>query len=188
MVSMFGSDFMHLQLIKYLTDEEPKVEKVTELINTIIASDVLFLLARNLRLLSFTARKDAQTIFSYAFRFRPANSTADIPPALAHVIFDRPKVVVELCRGYAYKESAMSCGTVLREILKNDNVAATVLYDESKEDQPAIRNQDINLNQPQTGDGVFWDFFNWIDRSAFEVSADAFTTFRVCFFLSLYNV
>jgi hypothetical protein len=26
---------------------------------------------------------------------------------------------------------------------------------------------------------VFWSFFDWIDKSSFEVSADAFTTFRV---------
>jgi len=29
-----------------------------------------------------------------------------------------------------------------------------------------------------SGNGVFWEFFEWIDRGSFEVSADAFTTFR----------
>jgi hypothetical protein len=26
---------------------------------------------------------------------------------------------------------------------------------------------------------VFWKFFDWINKSSFEVAADAFTTFRV---------
>ena len=37
----------------------------------------------------------------------------------------------------------------------------------------------IDRDRPQSGRGVFWRFFDWIDKSSFEVAADAFTTFRV---------
>lgn len=67
----------------------------------------------------------------------------------------------------------------MREALKFDVVAAVVLYDQSHEGEPAVRLSDLKPNLPQKGDGVFWKFFEWIDKSNFEVSADAFTTFRV---------
>jgi len=37
----------------------------------------------------------------------------------------------------------------------------------------------VDPNVPASGRGVFWKFFEWIDKSAFEVTADAFSTFRV---------
>lgn len=76
-------------------------------------------------------------------------------------------------------QSAMPCGVILREALKFYAVTAVILYDQSHEGEPAIRGSEINLKQPQNGDGIFWNFFHWIDKSNFEVSADAFTTFRV---------
>ena len=73
----------------------------------------------------------------------------------------------------------MPCGTVLREIMKHDEVVEIILYDQSKEGERAIRLDQIRPEAKQTGSGVFWKFFSWIDRGAFEVSTDAFTTFRV---------
>lgn len=68
---------------------------------------------------------------------------------------------------------------ILREALKFDVVTAVVLYDQSQEGGSAVRLSDLNPSAPQNGDGVFWNFFEWIDKGNFEVSADAFTTFRV---------
>ena len=103
------------------------------------------------------------------------------PPALAYIIDSRPEVIVELCRGYEHRESAMPCGIVLREALKHDAVAMIILYDQSGADGKVSKIEDIDPDTKQTGDGVFWRFFPWIDRGAFEVSTDAFTTFRVSF-------
>jgi len=130
-------------------------------------------------LLPFESRKDTQTIFSYVLRFKPPNSTEQDAPALTYVINNRPEVIIELCRGYEHKESAMPCGTVLREILKHDEVAEIILYDQSREGERVVRLDQIRPEVKQTGSGIFWKFFAWIDRGAFEVSTDAFTTFRV---------
>lgn len=73
----------------------------------------------------------------------------------------------------------MPCGVILREALKFDVVTAVILYDQSNEGEPAVRLSELKPNLPQSGNGVFWNFFHWIDKSNFEVSADAFTTFRV---------
>lgn len=145
-----------------------------------IQDDFLLVLAYSVHLLSFESRKDSQAIFSYVLRFRPPGSTAEDSPALSYVINERPEVVVELCRGYNYKESAMPCGAVLREILKHELIVGIILYDQSQENRLDTKIDDTAyLDEPQSGDGVFWKFFDWIDGGAFEVSADAFTTFRV---------
>lgn len=146
-----------------------------------IQEDLLYLLAHSIRLLPFESRKDCQSVFSYTFRFKPTHSLSPEPPALTHVVHRRPEVIVELCRGYGYQESAMPCGVVLRELLKqHEDVAAIILHDESREKERAISVDKIDPGQGplQSGDGVFWKFFPWIDRGAFEVSTDAFTTFR----------
>ena len=145
-----------------------------------IQEDFLHILASSIHLLSFESRKDSQAIFSYVLRFRPPGSTAEDSPALSYVINDRPEVVIELCRGYNYKESAMPCGAVLREVLKHESIVSIILYDQSLENQLDAKIEGIAYaEEPQSGDGVFWKFFDWIDGGAFEVSADAFTTFRV---------
>ncbi|RAL67231.1 hypothetical protein DID88_008005 [Monilinia fructigena] len=129
---------------------ESTPEQVHQLVTGMIQEDLLYLLAINLYRLPFESRKDAQVIFSYVLRFRPATASPKSEPmALSYVINNRPEVLVELCNGYEHKESATPAGTVLRE--------------------PEIK---------QTGEGVFWKFFNWIDQGSFEVGADAFTTFR----------
>lgn len=146
-----------------------------------ISEDLLYLLAANIHKLSFESRKDTQSIFSYVLRFRsPGSSPKSDPVALSYVVSNRPEILVALCNGYEHKESAIPAGTVLREVLKNDAAAAIILYDDSGE---GVNNSKGLTNvQPevrQSGSGVFWKFFEWIDKGSFEVGADAFTTFRV---------
>lgn len=74
----------------------------------------------------------------------------------------------------------MPCGTILRQALQYDTIAAVILYDESRPGERAVVLQDVDVTKKQTGQGLFWNFFGWINKGSFEVSADAFTTFRVC--------
>jgi calcium binding protein 39 len=99
--------------------------------------------------------------------------------ALSYVINNRPEVLVELCNGYDHKESATPAGTVLREVLKTDAAAAIILYHDPSEAGHSSKGlTGIQPEVKQSGKGVFWKFFNWIDQGSFEVGADAFTTFR----------
>lgn len=159
------------------TDSSP--EAVSQLVSSMVQEDFFYALTHSLHLLPFEARKDSQSILSNAFRFRPPGATADEGPALAHVIDQRSEVIVELCRGYDHKESSMPCGVVLREILKFEHVTAIILHDQSQGDEPAVKASELDLGATQSGEGIFWKFFSWIDKGAFEVSTDAFTTFRV---------
>lgn len=99
---------------------------------------------------------------------------------MSYVINNRPEVLVELCNGYDHKESSTAAGTVLREVLKSDTAAAIILYDDPSESGPGPKGiSGINPEIKQSGNGVFWKFFKWVDSEPFEVGADAFTTFRV---------
>jgi hypothetical protein len=42
-----------------------------------------------------------------------------------------------------------------------------------------VQLKDVDVGEKQTGRGLVWNFFQWINKGSFEVSADAFTTFRV---------
>lgn len=172
-----------LSQMKLILQGEPDAspDQVYQLVTSVIEEDLLYHLALNLHRLPFESRKDTQVIFSYIFRFRPAGgSPKSDPVALSYVVNQRPQVLIELCRGYDYKESATAAGTVLREVLKVEAAAAVILYDDGeKEGSSAYGLAGIARDKPQGGNGVFWRFFDWIDKSSFEVAADAFTTFRV---------
>jgi calcium binding protein 39 len=144
-----------------------------------LQEDLLYELAGALHNLPFEARKDTQTIFSHILRFKPPQASSPDPPVVSYIVHNRPEIIIELCRGYEHSQSAMPCGTILREALKFDVIAAIILYDQSKEGEPAIRLTEVQPATPQHGTGIFWRFFHWIDRGSFELSADAFTTFRV---------
>lgn len=149
-----------------------------------IQEDLLFLLAQNLHNLPFESRKDAQVIFSYVLRFRPATASPKTDPmALSYIVNQRPDVLIELCKGYDHKECAIQAGAVLREVLKSEAAAAIVLYHDPSEGVSNSKGlTGVQSDVRQSGKGVFWKFFAWIDQPPFEVGADAFTTFRVGLF------
>ncbi|PFH55022.1 hypothetical protein XA68_11019 [Ophiocordyceps unilateralis] len=160
------------------TDSSP--EQIHQLVTGLIDEDLLYLLANNLYRLPFESRKDTQVIFSYVFRFRTAAAANKSDPiALSYVVSNRPQVLIELCQAYEHKESATPAGSVLRELLKNEDAASIILHDDGDEPGSSAKGlNSIDRERPQSGRGVFWRFFDWIDKSSFEVAADAFTTFR----------
>ncbi|CEL07492.1 Putative Conidiophore development protein hymA [Aspergillus calidoustus] len=157
---------------------EVSPDQVHALVQAMLQEDLLYELAGALHNLPFEARKDTQTIFSHILRFKPPQANSPDPPVVSYIVHNRPEIIIELCRGYEHSQSAMPCGTILREALKFDVIAAIILYDQSKEGEPAIRLTEVQPATPQHGTGIFWRFFHWIDRGSFELSADAFTTFR----------
>ncbi|EPE03752.1 conidiophore development protein hyma [Ophiostoma piceae UAMH 11346] len=170
-------------------DVESNPEQVYQLVHGIVEEQVLCLLPQILHLLPFESRKDAQVIFSFVFRYRPPSNypvadPRDQPPPIAvdFVANQAPSVLIALCHGYDYKESATTAGSILREVLKHEAAAAVVLYDDADNDPNSGSSaggiSKIAVNRVQSGRGIFWQFFKWIDTSSFEVAADAFNTFR----------
>ncbi|KAI9890595.1 MAG: hypothetical protein M1814_003793 [Vezdaea aestivalis] len=171
-----GDEFAKLmaqmkQILQGTQDTDTNPEQVGQLVQSVLSEDLLYLLAKNVHIFSFEARKDTQVVFSYMFRYVQTGNTE--PLALTYVLNQRPEVIVELCRGYENAEGAGSCGNALREVCKHDAIAELILYDE-----PGMPSRRWDPNKPSTGRGAFWQFFHWINDSNFEVSADAFATFR----------
>ncbi|KAF2807999.1 Mo25-domain-containing protein [Mytilinidion resinicola] len=184
----------NLAQMKIMIQGTPEAEVSPEvqeaLVREIESQDLIMLLADNIYKFPFESRKDTQVIFSTAFRYKPPGANAPEPPVLHNVIRYRPEVIISLCKGYDRRESAMPCGGVLREALKFDAIAALILYDEPTPDGKVRELSTIDPGVPSTGQGIFWRFFDWIDKGAFEVSADAFNTFRVVnftLFFAKYN-
>ncbi|KAI9801442.1 MAG: hypothetical protein M1833_002674 [Piccolia ochrophora] len=164
-------------------ETESSPEQVHQLVTAIVQEDLLLTLARSIHTLPFESRKDTQVIFSFLLRYKQPTGTATEPLCVNYMVDNRPEIIVALCRGYDHRESALPCGTVLREALKHDAVVATILYDDQRRSGGSGGSghralSSINPDIPHSGQGVFWRFFDWIDKGAFEVSADAFTTFR----------
>ncbi|ETI25362.1 hypothetical protein G647_02134 [Cladophialophora carrionii CBS 160.54] len=178
----------HMSQMKLIVQGTPEVEcspeQVHQLVQCIIQEDILFELVRSIRLLPFEARKDAQIIFSHILRYKTSStpsspqSGGQEPSAVTYLVSQRPEIIVELCRGYEFPQSAMPCGTILRQALAHETIAAVILYDESQPGEKAVQLKDVDVSRKQSGTGVFWSFFDWINKGSFEVSADAFTTFR----------
>lgn len=161
-------------------EAETTPDAVLQLVSAILTESLLPPLIDAIAALPFEARKDTQTIISNVFRFRSPGSNSNEPDALREVIRQQPEIVVSLCMGYEKRESASACGGILKEALKWDAVAAVILYDEPSEDGKAVDiYNDVDVTARSSGDGVFWRFFTWIDKSSFEVSADAFDCFRL---------
>ncbi|KAK1063748.1 Hym1p [Friedmanniomyces endolithicus] len=174
-----------LTLMKVTLQGTPELEAtpdaVYQLVNSLLAESLLPLLVDNIHRLPFEARKDTQTIISNVFRFRNPGSTSPEPDALKEVLRRQPEIIIALCNGYDRRESASPCGGILKEALKWDAVAAVILYDEPAEPNGKTIDiyNDVDVTKPSTGQGIFWKFFPWIDKSSFEVSADAFDCFRL---------
>lgn len=167
-----------VQNILLLTETDSSPDAVHQVVKDMIAENFFILLIRNLHRLQFEARKDSQTVLSAAFRFRPASCLEEETPAVTYVLDRHPETIRALCQGYEHRESAMPCGGVLRELLKNEHVATCVLCDEGIGEEPCISVSDMDVHQRQSGRGIFWQFFAFIENSSFEASTDAFTTFR----------
>lgn len=178
------TDGVPVMLMRVPLEIEVSPEQVHALVQATLQEDLLYELSRYLHRLPFEARKDTQTIFSHVLRFKPAHGNHADPPVISYIVHNRPEIIIELCKGYEHSPSAMPCGTILREALKFDVIAAIILYDQSQEGEPAIRLTEVQPGIPQGGTGIFWKFFTWIDRGSFELSADAFTTFRVSHYCS----
>ena len=174
----------NLTQMKITLQGTPEVEAtpdaIYQLVQHILAESLLPLLVDSIHRLPFEARKDTQTIISNVFRFRNPGSTSSEPDALKDVLRRQPEIIISLCNGYDRRESASPCGGILKEALKWDAVAAVILYDEPSADGKTIDiYNDVDVTKPSSGKGVFWSFFAWIDKSSFEVSADAFDCFRL---------
>ncbi|MCJ1403097.1 hypothetical protein MMC11_006320 [Xylographa trunciseda] len=153
-------------------------------VNTLMSQDVLFVLARCMGYMDINGFVAAQKIMSFLIRWKPANYTASFDtPVVKHMGDARPEITYWLCRGYDPNSTIPNrlpshSGKVLREAIKFEIVTLTILYNQSYADVESASIKGVDMNARQNGEGLFWQFFEWINKQTFEVAADCFNTFK----------
>ena len=134
--------------ILYGTPDHPEVEddRAKDLSKAIQSEGLLLILLEHLEEIPFEARKDSALIFSNLIRKNIHN--------FVQYIESNPRIINLLSEGYSKSESALNCGSILRECIRHDNLAKILLYSDS-----------------------LWKFFDtYVHLPNFDVASDAFST------------
>ncbi|KAJ4460767.1 putative Calcium-binding protein 39 [Paratrimastix pyriformis] len=130
-------------------ENEANPESIAQLVSETVQSDILPLLITNLEVAEFESRKDIAMIFNAILR-REVGGQSVVQYLLVH-----PEVIETLVRSYENVPIALTAGNMLRELLSYEVLARQLLESES-----------------------FYKFFSYVEMSNFDVSSDAFATFK----------
>lgn len=135
------------------SDVEVKQQDVEELVRLACQGDLLQLIVSNLSLMEFETRKDAVQIFNNLLRREVDESSQRC--AASKVAEDDGALLAKLVEGYANGDIALNCGAILRECIRHEMLAKLLLESD-----------------------LFWQFFELVEVSDFDVASDAFSTFK----------
>jgi len=131
------------------TESDPKQETMDKLAQEILENDLLPPLLKHIKDLEFEARKDVAAIFNFLLRRGSENSAEKY--FLAHT-----EILDSLVSGYDDVEIALNCGAILRECIRHESLCKKILEEQK----------------------YFYPFFDLVQKSSFDVAADAFTTLK----------
>ncbi|GJQ10951.1 hypothetical protein GpartN1_g5628.t1 [Galdieria partita] len=138
-------------------------EAATEITAIAGDTDFLLLLAQGMQELDFEARKDAAQVFNNILRrcetqrLRTSLKSAGSPvkPTALDRIANTPQILEALIKGYEHTETALPCGSMLRECIRHETLAEMMLYSD-----------------------LFGLFLDYIESNNFDVASDAFASFK----------
>ncbi|KAJ2820179.1 conidiophore development protein hyma [Coemansia furcata] len=125
-------------------------EQVAQLAQEIYTTELLPLLIGNLSRLEFETRKEVSIIFGILLR----RKIGVREPTIDYLV-SRKNVLASLVCGYASADAAIFCGNMLRECFKHEALVKATL-----------------------GLPEFFNFFGYVEGDNFDVTSDAFTSFR----------
>ncbi|RCN35900.1 mo25-like protein [Ancylostoma caninum] len=131
--------------------QDPHSEQVAQLAQETYNANVLPMLIKNLPKLDFESKKDVAQIFNNLLRRQIGTRSPTV-----EYLGARPEMLVLLVNGYQNGDIAVTCGHMLRECIRHDQLAKILLQHES-----------------------FYKFFTYVELSAFDIASDAFATFKV---------
>lgn len=139
-------------------DQEPQLEMIVQLSDEIHKNDIIQLLIKCLCHVDFEGKKYVSQILSNLLK-RQIGSRY---PTVEYIMSKRQQqpdqnIIMELMLGYDNPDIALHAGLVLRECTKHEPLARVVLNDEK-----------------------FFNFFNYVEVSTFDIATDAFVTFKDC--------
>jgi calcium binding protein 39 len=130
-------------------ENEPKEIEINKLIEDLFLNNLLLELLLNIKIFEFEARKDVAQIYNYVLRQRKQNSV--------EYVKQHNEILTFLVDGYTDQEIALNCGSILREVIRHEELNEILL-------------NDIKL---------FEAFFEYVQLSTFDIASDAFATFKV---------
>ncbi|RXM90702.1 Calcium-binding protein 39 [Acipenser ruthenus] len=96
-------------------------------------------------------KKDVVQIFSNILRRQIGTRTPTVEYISSHT-----QILFMLLKGYESPEVALNCGMMLRECLRHEPLARTILFSEQ-----------------------LYNFFRYVELSTFDIASDAFASFKV---------
>uniref|UniRef100_A0A0K0EE37 Calcium-binding protein 39-like n=1 Tax=Strongyloides stercoralis TaxID=6248 RepID=A0A0K0EE37_STRER len=130
--------------------QEPNNEQVGQLAQEIYGASVIPLLIKHLNRFDFESKKDVALIFNNLLRRQIGTRSPTV-----EYLSTRPEILRILVKGYESPDIAISCGSMIRECIRHEHLAKIILYSDN-----------------------FYDFFQYVEVSSFDIASDAFTTFK----------
>ncbi|CAB3410236.1 unnamed protein product [Caenorhabditis bovis] len=144
----------NLQAIKgfiYGSDgQEPHSDQIAQLANEVYNANILPMLIKHLSKFEFECKKDVGQIFNNLLRRQIGTRSPTV-----EYLGARPEILHQLVNGYTHPEIALTCGSMLRESIRHDNLAKIVLYSD-----------------------IFFKFFVFVQSEVFDIASDAFSSFK----------
>lgn len=132
-------------------DGDQQSEVIAQLAQEMYTTQLLSGLVSVMEKVDFECRKDIVLIFNKMVRRELGPSM----PTVDHIA-QQPRILHTLCAGYKNPDIALSMGSMLRECVRFEPLAKIILNDE----------------------GLFRDFFVYVQDPQFDIQADAFATFK----------
>ena len=129
-------------------ENEPKEADISRLIEELFASNLLLDLLLRMRELEFEARKDVARVYDFVLRQKKQQSL--------EYVKSHEEILRVLVEGYTDSEIALNCGSILREVVRHEELC------------------ELLLNSP-----LLDNFFDYVQLSTFDIASDAFATFKL---------
>ncbi|KAG1152272.1 hypothetical protein G6F37_000458 [Rhizopus arrhizus] len=131
-------------------DHEPSPDIIAQLAQETYKADLLQLLILSIQKFEFETKKDVSQIFNNLLKRQIGSRWPTVEHLCAH-----EEILFHLLRGYEQPEIALNCGLILRECVRHEALAKIVLYSSK-----------------------FYQFFEYVSTSTFDVASDAFASFK----------
>lgn len=125
-------------------------DSASQLAQEIYNSKLLHVLIENLVKIDFEGRKDVVSIFNNFLRRQVGLRFTTVEH-----ICQNQDILESLMVGYKNQELALNCGVMLRECFRHEELVKLILYSNN-----------------------FYKFFDYVEVSTFDISSDAFLTFK----------
>lgn len=142
----------NLQQIKAILygDGDPLPELIAQLATETYSTDLLLALLLNIHKLEFEMRKDVVQIFNNLLRRQIGSRFPTV-----EYLNTRPEILFAAFDGYKNEDVALNTGMILREMLRHESLAKTLLYSDK-----------------------FYTFPHYIETTTFGISCDAYTNLK----------